>query len=259
MGVMTRILLNSLLSLKLMQEVCNWVQDPHDILFRGFSPSTPEWGMLQNSWRHCVAKLLPVPSGTSSMSRTFYFHSPPNSDGKRSTRSWRTDGLVEEGPERLDLGRELGQAKVDDLVVQDGAPEGAALPRVLDRLPDAFFHGSERQGHAGQPLLLELQWKSHFAPINGLEELFMPWFARTICSRKNVLHYEYKCWAVETSTCILLCNQIIREVKGTRQLQVICSHLRAKWMQNSWVKMGHFLSECFFGKVYYPLEIFQIL
>src|SRR5574337_739462 len=73
------------------------------------------------------------------------------------------DRAVGERAQRLDLGAQLGQAEVHDLVVEDGLAEGLALAGVLDRLVDRQVQAADPAGRGPQPLLLELHHLEHEA------------------------------------------------------------------------------------------------
>src|SRR6185437_715132 len=66
------------------------------------------------------------------------------------------DRAIDQGAQQLDLGLQLRQPVVHDLVVEDALAEGLAAARVLDGVLDDALHLDEPARRGPQPLLLEL-------------------------------------------------------------------------------------------------------
>lgn len=71
--------------------------------------------------------------------------------------------VVDQRAQTLDLGLQLGQTKVDDLVVDQRLAEGLAFAAVFDGVVHAGLQPLENIGGAKQPLLLELHHLHHEA------------------------------------------------------------------------------------------------
>src|SRR6185312_7228501 len=66
------------------------------------------------------------------------------------------DRAIDQRAQQLDLGLELGQPVVHDLVVEDALAEGLAAPRILDGVGDDALHLDEAARRRPEALLLEL-------------------------------------------------------------------------------------------------------